>query len=124
MLLNFLNNADFNISGINIGEQEQLMNEKIRNEIINSSAIPTNKKKDLMLADKVKVKTLSFSHKTEDGKEMELPTEMESAGTNQFFGLGGVLFHILQNDKLLLIDEIDNSPPSRTRYTFYQYFSG
>ena len=107
-VLDLLNNADFNISGINIEEQEKQINEKIRDAIINSP-LPETQKKNLLLEDKFKVKTLSFSHKGENDKEIEFPAEMESAGTNRFFGLSGALFHVLQNNKLLLIDEIDSS---------------
>jgi len=107
-VLDFLNNADFNITGINVDYREEPISDKVRNDIINSP-LPENQKQSLLTQEKLKYKTLSFTHKAENNKEIEFPSEIESAGTNRFFGLGGVLQHILLNNKLLLIDEIDSS---------------
>ena len=107
-VLNLLNNADFNISNINIETKESTINDDVRRNLLSTNLTESVKEK-LRTEEVIKIKTLSFSHRTEHDKEVEFPAELESAGTNRFFGLGGVLHDALRNDKCLLIDEIDSS---------------
>lgn len=107
-VLGFLNNADFNILDIKVEEKEKPID---NNSVINvlRSSLSSTQKQALLAKDKLMHRTLSFSHKAENDKHIDFTTEMESAGTNRLFGLSGALYHILQNNKLLMVDEIDSS---------------
>ena len=102
-IVNLLNNADFNISDIHIETEKKSPDDKLTD--LYSMAFENL----FLYANKFKEKKLKYIHETKDNKEVALPAELESAGTNRYFGLSGVLFEALKNDKCLLIDEIDSS---------------
>jgi len=107
-VLSLLNNADFNISDIEIDIHEQIIDDNT-NRLIQNSDLSDKEKQSLLRSDKLKYKTMSFLHKGEDNINIKLPFELESRGTNRYFGLSGVLHQVLINDKIFIVDEIENS---------------
>ncbi len=107
-ILNLLNNADFNITKINLKEREFELDD-VKKSSIESSNIPTQEKEKLLSKDKIKLKEFYFTHLVNKKENYELPIFLESAGTQRYYGLGGVLNDALKHDRCLLIDEIENS---------------
>ncbi len=83
-VLNILQKADFNISGINI-----------ENEIINNETNFSKKK-------------ISFEH-TVNNKTYNLPIEHESQGTIRYYGFSGFLFLLIKKSVAMPIDELEAS---------------
>lgn len=58
-----------------------------------------------------------FLHKRSDGQDVELTFDEESSGTEKTFGLLGGIFDVLDNGKVMLIDELESSlHPSITQF--------
>ncbi len=58
-----------------------------------------------------------FLHKRNDGQDVELTFDEESSGTEKTFGLLGGIFDVLDNGKVMLIDELESSlHPSITQF--------
>lgn len=106
-VLEALQKADFNISSIEIEEEEILIDEEIENKIAKMQ-MPEHMKEEILQRKLLKTKDISFIHKT---KLMEkvLPRRLESNGTMRYYGLGGVLNKLLSSNCFLSIDEIENS---------------
>lgn len=106
-VLEVLQKADFNISSIEIDEQEIDIDDEMENKI-SEMRIPVNVKNEIINKKKIKAKDISFLHKT---KLMEkgLPRNLESNGTLRYYGLGGVLNRLLHDNTFLTLDEIENS---------------
>ncbi|MBE5321117.1 AAA family ATPase [Pedobacter sp. MR2016-19] len=51
---------------------------------------------------------IEFTHLTEEG-EFKLPIQVESAGTQRYFSLGGPLYSLVHSNAILLVDELESS---------------
>ena len=107
-VLRMLNKADFNIdeialktlkegSEINIHEQVEL--EKFSQPL--RSQLETMKGYES--------KSLSFLRKVPGSVPVLFPAELESAGTNRYYDLSGILYDVLNKNQCMLIDELENS---------------
>jgi len=103
-MLNLISNADFNISDLDI-EQEEI---ELDEEAINRLKLSKAARKKLLSIGRIELRKIFFKHKV-SGKIFSFPENYESAGTLRYFGLGGPLLYSFQNDKVLIIDEIENS---------------
>jgi AAA15 family ATPase/GTPase len=106
-VLEVLQKADFNISSIDINEEEIPINAEIESQISNMD-IPERLKNEILEKRMLKTKEISFQHKTEL-MEKNLPRGLESNGTLRYYGLGGVLNKLLSSNTFFCIDEIENS---------------
>jgi AAA15 family ATPase/GTPase len=106
-VLDVLQKADFNISSIDIDEEEIPIDAEIESKI-SSMDIPERMKEEILEKKRLKTKDISFQHKTEL-MEKKLPRRLESNGTLRYYGLGGVLNKLLSSNAFLCIDEIENS---------------
>ncbi len=106
-VLEVLQKADFNISSIDIDEEEIPIDAEIESKI-SSMDIPESMKEEILEKKMVKTKDISFQHKTEL-MEKNLPRGLESNGTLRYYSLGGVLNKLLSSNTFLCIDEIENS---------------
>lgn len=103
-VLEALQKADFNISDILIEENE--VDDELAERIQNSNRIP-DKAKGIILQER-KLKNISFIHSTING-HYPIPTNLQSSGTLRYYGMGGILSTLLQEENFLAIDEIESS---------------
>jgi hypothetical protein len=106
-VLEVLQKADFNISAIDIEEQEIPIDEELESRI-SSLDMPEHLKEEILQKKLLKAKDISFQHTTKL-MEKNLPRKLESNGTIRFYGLGGILNKLLSPKTFLCIDEIENS---------------
>ena len=106
-VLEILQKADFNISAIDIDEEEIPIDEELETKISNMD-MPDHLKEEILQKKMLKAKDISFQHTTKL-MEKNLPRKLESNGTIRFYGLGGVLNKLLSSNTFLCIDEIENS---------------
>ncbi|MCH4013330.1 MAG: AAA family ATPase [Solobacterium sp.] len=85
-----IRNADINISGLDLEVKEKK----------EDTAYPQ--------AEQFRIH-INARHKVQNGKEYKLPMDMESLGTRDLLYIAPVLKDILENRKVLIIDEIDRS---------------
>lgn len=107
-IVDVLKKADFNISDIVIDEKEEVIDDDLANIIQDTSTITDSEKKKLLKDRKLKLKSISFLHSTSDG-EYKIPMGLQSTGTKRYYGLGGVLNEIINNNKIITIDELESS---------------
>ncbi len=115
-IIKFLQTADISINAIQLKEENfsidmlpmeipQDIKEKLLQKIITE------------FKQSPKVHILSFIHKTEDGNFFELPLDSESRGTKNLFEIAGVWLNILEQGRVICIDELESSlHPSITRF--------
>lgn len=106
-VLEVLQKADFNISAIDIDEEEIPVDENLESKISNMN-VPEQIKEDIRRKKTLKIKDISFKHSTNQ-MEKNLPLNLESNGTMRLYGLGGVLSELLNPNKFLCLDEIESS---------------
>jgi len=106
-VLDVLRKADFNISAIDIDEEEIPIDEELEIKI-SGMDMPENLKEEILQKKILKARDISFQHKTKL-MEKNLPRNLESNGTIRYYGLGGALNKLLTAGTFLCIDEIENS---------------
>ena len=104
-ILNFIRSVDINISAINITEKD----------ISDMFAGLPSETRELLLKtvgegmkDR-KVPEVSFGHIAEGGDVVFLPLAEESDGTKVLFSLAGPWIDVLENGRVLVVDELHNS---------------
>lgn len=115
-LIDFLKASDFNISGLELKEDEEIITPEME-KMIFASPIPDEAKQQMVQKGKISSFELMFKHKTDNG-EFELPEELESMGTIRFMGMAIILRELLQENNIVSIDEIESS----LHYELLSYF--
>ncbi len=115
-LINFLKASDFNISDIELTEEEVVITPEME-KMIQSAPIPEEAKKQMVQKGKVTDSELIFSHTTDSGV-FSLPEVMESRGTIRLMGIAVLLKQLLIDQKITLIDEVETS----LHYELLSYF--
>lgn len=107
-VVDLLNNADFNIADIKI---EKILPENMPDldQVMSSLPMTEDAKKQLIASKSLVFKNLLLMHKIGAEQNFGLPLDVESAGTNRLFELGGALHEALMVDGLLNIDELESS---------------
>lgn len=112
-ILNFLNEADFNINGIKVQLINKELNDAVITDLLKMSLISQNTKDKLEKERAISIKKAFFEHKVSNSKGAlayyDLPEELESAGTLRTMGLSGVLSMVIEENAFLAIDEIESS---------------
>jgi len=113
-ILSYLNEADFNISDINVQIEEQVIDAVIITKILNAStSMPESEKERLRKDRTIPVPKTSFSHRvvSREGKEsfFDLPDLLQSKGTIRTMGLAGVINEAILQNAFIAIDEIESS---------------
>ncbi len=106
-LISFMKASDFNISNIELQEEEEQITPDLQ-KIIQGSAIPEKAKEEMFKAGKITTTELLFKHETDNG-EFSLEEQAESRGTIRFMGMAIILYKLLRKQKILCIDEIETS---------------
>jgi len=103
--------ADIQISGVDLSKKER----KLDNEMISrlSAILPPDEMRDLSSTKSIKTIDLIFKHLVRDKKGKisthSLPREQESRGTLRYYGLSGILSSIINEKKVVSIDELETS---------------
>ncbi len=112
MLLNFVHKADFNITDLNIREEELEMPELIKKSIVNSAKIPKSVKQDMLANPVISSLETVFEHTVLNsrGKEQyQLPEDLQSQGTLRSIGIEAAIEKAKSKGAFLQIDEIESS---------------
>ena len=115
-LIYFLKASDFNISNLELKEEEMLITPDLE-KIIQSAPIPDEAKEQMLKQGKITNTELLFSHLTDNG-EFVLPENVESRGTIRFMGITVLLKQLLNENKIISIDEVETS----LHYELLSYF--
>ncbi|MFT3754101.1 MAG: ATP-binding protein [Paludibacter sp.] len=115
-LINILKASDFNISGVMLKEEEEIITPEME-KLIESAPIPNEAKQEMFKKGKITNYELLFKHNTDNG-EFELSEDLESRGTIRFMGMAVILKKILFENNIVPIDEIETS----LHYELLSYF--
>ena len=115
-LVDFLKASDFNISDIELREEEVIITEEME-KMIQAAPIPEDAKKQMFQKGKLTNAELMFSHTTDKG-DFVLSEEMESRGTIRFLGMAVLLKQLLKEHRIICIDEVETS----LHYELLSYF--
>ncbi len=111
-ILNFLEQADFNISNINTKIKPRPVPDFLV-KLISEGDFPDEEKERIKKEKTMTTSETSFTHKIIDllGKEIffDLPDKLQSAGTLRTMGLSGVVLTMVKNDAFVAVDEIETS---------------
>lgn len=111
-LLQFIKEADFNISGINTRTEKQDIPQEFIEMLLNMDKISETEKEQLRNEKTVTNIRADFEHTVvnERGIEKYLLSEgLQSDGTRQITGLESAIYKALQKNALLIVDEIESS---------------
>lgn len=105
-ILNFLQNADISVDGIDI-EEKKLSAEEIRLP----KDMPADQQNVLKKAlDGKTIKRVKLLHHVGDSEDtVKFPLEEESDGTQKLFAYAAPWLDVLKNGRVLVVDELDNS---------------
>ena len=112
----FLQASDFNISDIEIEDEEVQINETIRG-ILSSLPLLESAKLDWIRDGVLHKEQFVFTHRTAEGT-FQLPESVESSGTFQMLMLSVLLYKVLHEERIMIIDEIESS----LHYELLSYF--
>jgi AAA15 family ATPase/GTPase len=113
-ILNFLQQADYNITGINAETSPENVSEAVVQEILNAFPNMPNEEQERLKREKtITVKRTVFDHNVmnDEGhkEEYKLPINNQSEGTIRTFGLAGVICERMEANAFWAIDEIESS---------------
>lgn len=109
-VIKILQKADYNIDDIQIKtRKEEIPGELvvILNAIRNSQDKENNSKSKE--PQQFELREITFNHKIDENRSYPLPYEVESAGTQRYFQLSGLLDIMIRKKTLFLIDELESS---------------
>ena len=111
-ILNFVQRADFNITGISTKKESIPIPNFIRNAIIENDQIPKLEKEKLLENNVLNKLDTDFEHTIKNRHGLEkynLNYTLQSDGTCRVVGIEAAIYKALQNGGLLPIDEIESS---------------
>ncbi|MDV4042982.1 ATP-binding protein [Elizabethkingia anophelis] len=110
-VIDIIKQAGIQISGIDIHKVEKELSEKVIASL--SHLLPKEEMNTIASTKRVTTKNITFKHIIRDKKSKQeiydLPKELESQGTQRFYGLSGVLSMATREEKIILIDELETS---------------
>jgi AAA15 family ATPase/GTPase len=125
-VLNFLRQADYNITNINTETVDVKILEETLPEINNITDISDAEKERMKTEKTIKFLKTEFGHKivNNEGKEefYKLLKKDQSKGTLRTFGLAGVICKTIEANAFLAIDEIESSLHPRLVELFIENF--
>lgn len=113
-ILNFLHEADFNITDLKTEIVEKPIPEDVKNILLQTDTLPTEIKEDIKNVGTIRQAQTQFEHTVTNERGIEKyhldPNKNEeSRGTIQTFGIETALYYALQKNAFLPIDEIESS---------------
>lgn len=134
----FLNKADYQISEVNVSDKnnqvsiplDEAFPADLSGRFLSSGSY--SKQTSLKSSSDIDIniefyggpsqRKIDFIHRLKDDKTYSLPILTESSGIKRYFGLGGHLYELIHNSRLLCIDELETSlHPDLMKY-FLQVF--
>lgn len=124
-LLDFLRQADYNISDVKTDLIKENIPEQYLNMFLNDENIPTNEKERLRKEKTLSRYDTSFEHTVTAQDQLSkyrLPKDLESSGTLRTFGIETAIYYAQQNNAVLAIDEVENSlHPQLLKFILLEY---
>lgn len=124
-LLNFIKQADFNISDIKTDVIKETIPEQYLNLFLNDENIPAFEKDRLKKEKTISRYETSFEHTVTIQNKLSkfyLSKDLESLGTLRTFGIVTAIYYAQQNNSVLAIDEIENSlHPQLLRFILLEF---
>ncbi|MBP5364910.1 MAG: ATP-binding protein [Bacteroidales bacterium] len=113
-ILDFLHEADFNITNIKTEIINQTISDDFANFVLDSEVLPENDKERIKKEKTIKQFRTGFEHTVENERGAEtyllsFEKNEESRGTIRTFGLESALYNAMQRNAFLAIDEIETS---------------
>lgn len=109
--LEFLREADFNISSIDFKDRIKKLPEQVIN-MLNTVPLSEEEKEQIRKNKSIRIEETYFTHKVlNEGKEESymLPAERQSKGTMRYYGLTGPFFHAIKYNAFMPVDEIGSA---------------
>ena len=113
-ILDFLREADFNITNMKTDITNQSLSEELVDMVTVSKSLPEKEKERIKKEKTIKKYRTDFEHTVENerGRETYLlssDNDEESNGTLRTFGIEAALYHAMRGNSFLAIDEIETS---------------
>ena len=111
-ILDFVHQADFNITNVRSNEIQSAVNDDVVKLILNNTAIPKEEKDRVRKERTISRLNLEFVHTVRNDRGTELyvmPDGLQSLGTKRTLGLETAIYEAIQNNSLLVMDEFDAS---------------
>lgn len=113
-ILDFLQEADFNITNIKTEIINQTISDELADLVLDSDKLPDNEKKRIKKEKTIKQFRTGFEHTVENERGTEtylfsFEKNEESRGTVRTFGLESALYNVIQRNAFLAIDEVETS---------------
>lgn len=108
-LIPILQQADFNISDILIKKEEENIPEKLM-DYLSVLAPSPEALEGLKKTGKITSLEIKLQHITSEGNTYNnIPFQLESLGTQRYFGLAGILYTLIKESHCFSIDELESS---------------
>ncbi len=124
-LLNFLHEADFNVTNITTDVITEKLSEEAIHYILDHNNVSNDERERLMTEKSYKRPMTTFEHTVENehgSNSYEFSLGEESFGTLKTFGIETALYEAVQSGAFLPIDEIENSlHPKLLEKILYEY---
>jgi hypothetical protein len=108
-ILEVLQKADFNISDFDVEVNEQEITPEFIEMVSKKFPMSNEEVSKLKREKKITTKELFFIHTIEGKGEFPLSYDDESAGTQRYYGFGGLLDLLVNKQTVFLIDEFESS---------------
>jgi AAA15 family ATPase/GTPase len=108
VIIQILQKADFNISNLSIDKNEEELSENLIKLFEIQSDISDEKISELKDKGKITSVKLKFEHTVLEVK-YNLPFNVESQGTQRYYGLSGILYLLNKDSTAFPIDELESS---------------
>ena len=107
-IVNILKKADFNISGLELRKADAKMSDKFFEFVKIVDKDISDEMLDNMKESRYTSFKLSFEHTVDNAKYL-LPIELESQGTQRYYGFAGILSLMIRKSIVVSIDELESS---------------
>ncbi len=110
-LLPILQRADFNIADISLKKEQEDVPERVVDFILSASPnLSDSAVKYLKSAKTISTIDVRFLHLDTNNKANDkIPYDMESLGTQRYYGLAGLLYLLIKKSNCYMIDELESS---------------
>lgn len=125
-LLNFIHEADFNISGVQSNKVAKALPEKLVSLLLADEETPEEIKDQLKSNQPIPTIQTVFEHTVHNERGTEtylMNTDSQSEGTRRTFGIETAIFEALRTESFLFIDEIEASlHPELVEFILQEFF--
>ncbi|MCD7924529.1 MAG: ATP-binding protein [Bacteroides sp.] len=111
-MLNFIKQADFNITAVTTKKESVPIPTFVRSAILEDTQISKSAKEKILAEPILDRLETDFEHTVRNKRGLEkytLPNSLQSEGTRRTFGIEAAIYEALKNEKVLSIDEIESS---------------